>query len=88
MKNIDNTLEQTKVEEVWGIGRQLSKKLIHQGVHNAKLLKYSDDQWIRKMMSINGLKTVTELRGISCLPLQEVSVTRKSCCTTRTFGER
>ena len=87
MKNIDNILEQTKVEEVWGIGRQLSKKLIHQGVHNAKLLKYSDDQWIRKMMSINGLKTVTELRGISCLPLQEVSVTRKSCCTTRTFGK-
>ena len=86
-QNIDSILEQTKVEEVWGIGRQLSKKLIHQGVYNAKLLKYSDDQWIRKMMSINGLKTVTELRGISCLPLQEFSVTRKSCCTTRTFGE-
>ncbi len=86
-QNIDSILEQTKVEEVWGIGRQLSKKLTHQGVYNAKLLKYSDDQWIRKMMSINGLKTATELRGISCLPLQEFSVTRKSCCTTRTFGE-
>ena len=87
VQNIDSILKQTKVEEVWGIGRQLSKKLTHQGVYNAKLLKYSDDQWIRKMMSINGLKTATELRGISCLPLQEFSVTRKSCCTTRTFGE-
>ena len=86
MKNIDGILEQTKVEEIWGIGRQLSKKLTSQGVYNAKILKYCDDYWIRKMMSINGLKTVTELRGISCLPLQEISVTRKSCCTTRTFG--
>ena len=86
IKSIDNILEQTEVGEIWGVGRQLSKKLISQGIYNAKLLKYCEDHWIRKMMSINGLKTVTELRGISCLPLQEISATRKSCCTTRTFG--
>ncbi len=85
-KDIDNVLEKTEVGEVWGVGRRLSEKLIRQGINNAKLLKYCDDRWIRKMMSINGLKTVTELRGTSCLPIQEISVTRKSCCTTRTFG--
>ena len=85
--DIDYILEKTEVGEIWGVGRQLSKKLISQEIYNAKMLKYCSDHWIRKMMSINGLKTVTELRGVSCLPLEEISITRKSCCTTRTFGK-
>ena len=85
--NIDRILELTEVGDVWGVGRRLSKKLINHGIHNAKLLKNCSDSWIRKMMSVNGLKTITELRGISCIPLEEYSMTRKSCCTTRSFGK-
>ena len=85
--NIDRILEITEVGDVWGVGRRLSKKLINHGIHNAKLLKNCSDSWIRKMMSVNGLKTITELRGISCIPLEEYSMTRKSCCTTRSFGK-
>ena len=85
--NIDRILELTEVGDVWGVGRRLSKKLINHGIHNAKLLKNCSDSWIRKMMRVNGLKTITELRGISCIPLEEYSMTRKSCCTTRSFGK-
>ncbi len=85
--NIDQILELTEVGDVWGVGRRLSKKLINHGIHNAKLLKNCSDSWIRKMMSVNGLKTITELRGISCIPLEEYSMTRKSCCTSRSFGK-
>ena len=85
--NIDQILELTEVGDIWGVGRRLSKKLINHGIHNAKLLKNCSDSWIRKMMSVNGLKTITELRGISCIPLEEYSMTRKSCCTTRSFGK-
>ncbi len=85
--SIDQILELTEVGDVWGVGRRLSKKLINHGIHNAKLLKNCSDSWIRKMMSVNGLKTITELRGISCIPLEEYSMTRKSCCTTRSFGK-
>ena len=85
--NIDQILELTEVGDVWGVGRRLSKKLINHGIHNAELLKNCSDSWIRKMMSVNGLKTITELRGISCIPLEEYSMTRKSCCTTRSFGK-
>ena len=85
--NIDQILELTEVGDVWGVGRRLSKKLINHGIHNAKLLKNCSDSWLRKMMSGNGLKTITELRGISCIPLEEYSMTRKSCCTTRSFGK-
>ena len=85
-KNIDKVLENIDVGEIWGIGRQLSRKLISHGIFNAKLLKNCENSWIRKVMNINGLKTVSELREISCLQLQETSTTRKSCCTTRSFG--
>ena len=86
-KNLDQVLEDTNVADVWGVGRQLSKKLIANGIFNAKLLKNCEDGWVRKMMSVNGLKTVSELREISCLDLEETSATRKSCCTTRSFGK-
>ena len=84
--NLDKVLEDTDVADIWGVGRQLSKKLITNGVFNAKLLKNCHNEWIRKIMSVNGLKTVSELREISCLDLEETSATRKSCCTTRSFG--
>ena len=86
-ENLDQVLEDTNVVDVWGVGRQLSKKLIANGIFNAKLLKNCEDGWVRKMMSVNGLKTVSELREISCLDLEETSATRKSCCTTRSFGK-
>ena len=86
-ENLDQVLEDTNVADVWGVGRRLSKKLIANGIFNAKLLKNCEDAWVRKMMSVNGLKTVSELREISCLDLEETSATRKSCCTTRSFGK-
>lgn len=86
-ENLDQVLEDTNVADVWGVGRQLSKKLIANGIFNAKLLKNCEDAWVRKMMNVNGLKTVSELREISCLDLEETSATRKSCCTTRSFGK-
>ena len=85
-KNLDKVLEDTNVADIWGVGRQLSKKLIANGIFNAKLLKDCEDAWVRKIMSVNGLKTVSELRETSCLDLEETSATRKSCCTTRSFG--
>ena len=85
-KDIDKILENIDVGEIWGVGRQLSKKLISYGIFNARLLKNCENSWIRKVMNINGLKTVSELREISCLQLEETSATRKSCCTTRSFG--
>ena len=86
-ENLDQVLEDTNVADIWGVGQQLSKKLIANGIFNAKLLKNCEDAWVRKMMSVNGLKTVSELREVSCLDLEETSATRKSCCTTRSFGK-
>ena len=53
LKNIDKLLPSIEVGEVWGVGRQLSKKLNMHGIYNIKQLKDTDDFRIRKMMSIN-----------------------------------
>ncbi len=84
--NIDSILQNFKVEDIWGIGRRYSKKLISNNILNAKDLKYKDDQWIKKNLTICGLKTVYELRGISCLELNETNEAKKSITVSRLFG--
>lgn len=83
---IDATLEKLDVEEIWGVGRQLSAALREHGVRNARQLKEASDDWIKKRFSVVLLRTVYELRGMSCLALIEVAATRKSITCSRSFG--
>jgi DNA polymerase V len=84
--NIDELLTGIKVEDIWGIGRQYTKKLNNRGIVTAHDLKHSNDQWIRKHLTITGLRTVWELRGISCLPLEEVTPPKKAIITSKSFS--
>lgn len=59
------------VGEVWGIGRRISKKLEAMGVVNALQLAQTDIRFIRKHFSVVMERTVRELRGESCLALEE-----------------
>jgi len=74
------------VSEVWGIGRQSTKKLQAHGITTALDLQQVDLRWIRRQMGIVGVRIVQELRGIPCLPLELVPPLRKSCCVSRSFG--
>lgn len=73
------------VREVWGIGRRKAAWLNERGVATARELVAQDDRWVRRHLSVATLRTVAELRGISCLGLEE-SAPGKSIATTRTFG--
>ena len=46
--------------------RQYSKFLHNNHIYNAYDLSKQDDKWILDHFSVNGLKTVHELRGIKC----------------------
>ncbi|MBU0483943.1 MAG: Y-family DNA polymerase [Proteobacteria bacterium] len=85
-ENSDELLSTVGVGEVWGIGRKSTEKLNRQGIHNALQLKNADDQWIRKHLTVTGLRTVMELRGTSCLPLDHSLPTKKSIISSRSFG--
>jgi DNA polymerase V len=75
------------VEEVWGIGRNLTRLLNQQGIMTALQLREADDQWIRKHLGIVGLRLVMELRGISCLDLEECPAPKQSLTCSRAFGQ-
>jgi len=66
-------LEQTPVEDVWGIGSSYSKLLKAAGITTARKLRDTDRRWIRQRMTIVGARIVEELRGISCLSLEGVN---------------
>jgi DNA polymerase V len=58
------------VEDVWGVGRQYAEKLHRHGIHTALDLKNSDEAWIMKTFPVPLMRTVQELRGVSCLSLR------------------
>ena len=69
-EEIDMILKGIEVENIWGVGRQLSKLYQYNGIKTAYQLKYSNFSWIRKNTNVFGLKTVMELKGIVCNELE------------------
>lgn len=74
------------VQDVWGIGHQISALLYRNGIRTAWELTCMDDNWIKKNLSVVGLRTVWELRGISCLSLEEAAPPKKTIICSRSFG--
>ena len=87
-ENIDNILKNFDIADVWGVGKQLSKLYIKNGIKNAYELKNISNTWVKKSTNVLGAKTVMELRGISCIDLETEESKRKSCCVSRSFGKK
>ncbi|MDE2028644.1 MAG: Y-family DNA polymerase [Candidatus Omnitrophica bacterium] len=85
-QEISHWLEKIEVRDIWGIGTEKAEFLKRHGIVNASQLAACTDEWIKKHLTITTLKTVLELRGISCLPLEDVLPDKKSIGTSRTFG--
>jgi DNA polymerase V len=75
------------VSDIWGIGRRHADRLKKHGVHTARELMQCDDAWIKKQLTVTGLRTVMELRGTPCINLEEKVPAKKSICTSRSFGQ-
>ena len=86
--NIDNILKNFDIVDVWGVGRQLSKLYIKNGIDNAYKLKNISNTWVKKSTNVLGAKTVMELRGVPCIDLETEESRRKSCCVSRSFGKK
>ena len=86
--NIDDVLKNFDISDIWGVGRQLSKLYIKNGINNASKLKNISNSWVKKSTNVLGAKTVMELRGIPCINLETEETKRKSCCVSRSFGRK
>lgn len=76
------------VEDVWGVGRRISKKLNAMGITTAKDLAEQSTWIIRKHFNVVLERTVRELRGESCLALEEFAPTKQQIVCSRSFGSR
>ncbi len=88
IENLDPILEKVKINEVWGVGRQLTKFYQKNRIYNAKQLKNKSNTWVKKCSNVLSSKTAMELKGISCINLETTNTKRKSCVVSRSFGKR
>ena len=80
-------MSETEVGEVWGIGRQIAKKLKTQNIHSVFDLLQSSPQAIRQQFGVVMERLCYELRGTSCLELEEVAPAKQQIVASRSFGK-
>ncbi|OLN31333.1 Error-prone, lesion bypass DNA polymerase V (UmuC) [Desulfovibrio sp. DV] len=83
----DALLERVNVEDVWGIGRRYAAMLERHGVTNARQFRDLPRDFVRKRMTVGGLHTLLELRGIPCIDLETIAPAKKSVAASRSFGK-
>ena len=88
IKDLDPILEKVEVRDIWGVGKQLSKFYIKNGIYNAKQLKNASNTWIKKTKNVLSSITAMELRGVPCIEIETKQAKRKSCCVSRSFGKK
>jgi len=84
---IDQLLASIEVNDIWGIGGQYTKFLNKHNINNALQLRNARDKWVEKHLTSVGLRTVLELRGIPCIPLEETIPAKKGIMSSRSFGK-
>ena len=84
---IKDFLASVEVNDVWGVGWEYAKLLKRNGIKTALDLRDTNETWIRKKMTVQGLRTVLELRGTPCIELEETAPDKKQIVNSRSFGK-
>ena len=83
----DLLLEQIDVGDIWGVGRAHSKSLPEIGINTALDLKNANAKTMRQCYSIVMMRTIRELQGHSCIPIEDAPAPKKATAVTRSFGK-
>jgi DNA polymerase V len=87
-KDISHILKTLPIKEVWGIGHNLSRQLNQLGVYSAYELAQMDIRFIRTKFSVVLERTVRELRGESCIQIEDHSEPKKQIVVSRSFKSK
>ncbi|MFM7641983.1 MAG: Y-family DNA polymerase [Cyanobium sp.] len=82
----DSWLETIAIEEVWGIGRRLSRWCRLRGISTARQLRDMPSAELRRRCGVVGLRLQRELQGHACLPLVALPPAKKETCVSRSFS--
>jgi DNA polymerase V len=80
-------LKKINVGSIWGVGPKYAEKLNSRGIYTAADFITADDRWVRSHMTIVGLRTLMEMRGHSCMALDDAPSPKKAIVSSRSFGE-
>jgi DNA polymerase V len=86
-QNIDEILSCFPVEDIWGIGKQLFKKLASVNIRTAKDLRDADSGEMRQIYGVVMQRIIFELRGIPCID-NEPQGPKKQIVVSKSFGQR
>lgn len=76
------------IKTIWGFEHQLEKRLKRYAIHTVGQLLGRNREWVRKVLTVTGERTYSELKGLVCYPLSEaIDENQKSLMVTRSFGE-
>jgi DNA polymerase V len=84
--DLNKILAEFEIEDVWGIGRRWGRSLRQQGIETALQLRNTDLRWAKQKYNVVMQRTILELRGQSCIPLDLAPPTRQSICCSRSFS--
>ena len=87
-KRTEKLLSLQPVEEIWGVGRRISKTLNSMGITTALQLAHANPVFIRKNFNVVLERTVRELNGESCISLEEAPPPKQQIVCSRSFGQR
>lgn len=87
-KRTEKLLALQPVEEIWGVGRRIGKKLNMYGVKTALQLARMNPAFVRKNFTVVLERTVRELNGEACISLEEAPPAKQQIVCSRSFGER
>ena len=83
---IRRALNAFPVEGLWGIGSKYAKRLKEVGLCTALQFRETDTAWIKRHLSVNGVKVQQELKGEVCYSLERTIQRKKNIYTVRSFG--
>lgn len=86
-RKVEQALQRTDVEDIWGVGHQYAQKLRRLQVDTAWQLSIKGIEWANKHLGgVTGARLVRELKGIESIVMEEALVNKKMIATTRMFG--
>ena len=80
-----NWLNTLAVEDIWGIGKRLGRKLRQHGIETALQLREADHNWLKRHFSVPVKRTAMELTGTNCLTLDDTPDPRQNIMCSRSF---
>jgi len=85
--NATAALAAVELGDIWGISGGFTRRLNRLGIDKPLELREANPHFIRQHLGVVGERIVYELRGTSCIELEEITADKQNICCSRSFGQ-